>query len=369
MRNRPIPRDLTQRTAASFLFAGAMLARFGRVQIGRPGGDDLGPRPIGHHLAAFRALGASVCEGEDAVEVALASKPPLSTVDLVLPSSSGAVNVVLAAHRNCLTLRLRNAPIDADMTAFWRLLRRYGTAVRRDGPVILCECRPPERARPEPMVITCPPDRNDAFTWLAAGALTTKGLLVRHVHSRELASGIAVLRALGTTIEQSGRHALVVKRPPGGLVIATMTTIAAGSSPDFHSDWMPLLHLVLVTARGRACTVDRIYSNRIRQAVLLKSMGARIAIRGGDPPPGVDVYFSTPLDQARYVVEISGPARLKAVKCTVGNDIRAAAVAVLAATVAEGRSHIKNANALYRGYQDFASRLRALGTDIGSSPR
>ncbi|MDF2718477.1 MAG: UDP-N-acetylglucosamine 1-carboxyvinyltransferase, partial [Paenibacillus sp.] len=39
---------------ASYYFAGALLAKFGRVTIGFPGGDDFKSRPIDQHIKAFQ---------------------------------------------------------------------------------------------------------------------------------------------------------------------------------------------------------------------------------------------------------------------------------------------------------------------------
>ena len=42
------------------LFDGVLLAKFGKAEVGLPGGCDIGPRPIDQHLKGFRALGAQV---------------------------------------------------------------------------------------------------------------------------------------------------------------------------------------------------------------------------------------------------------------------------------------------------------------------
>jgi len=44
----------------SVLLLGPLLARFKKVEMPFPGGDLIGPRPIGVHLAALEALGAKV---------------------------------------------------------------------------------------------------------------------------------------------------------------------------------------------------------------------------------------------------------------------------------------------------------------------
>src|SRR3954466_5252038 len=51
-----IPVSKTERIRASFLVAGPLLARCGRVEIPPPGGDVIGRRRLDPHLDAFRAL-------------------------------------------------------------------------------------------------------------------------------------------------------------------------------------------------------------------------------------------------------------------------------------------------------------------------
>src|SRR5262245_43653804 len=51
---------LCGRMRASFLLAGPLLARFGRVTVPPPGGDVIGRRRLDPHIHAFSALGAHV---------------------------------------------------------------------------------------------------------------------------------------------------------------------------------------------------------------------------------------------------------------------------------------------------------------------
>ena len=52
------PYDLVKKLRASYYLMGVLLAKFGRAEVGLPGGCDIGPRPIDQHLKGFRALGA-----------------------------------------------------------------------------------------------------------------------------------------------------------------------------------------------------------------------------------------------------------------------------------------------------------------------
>ena len=53
-----IPVELSRKIRASILFAGPLLARFGKVTTPPPGGDVIGRRRIDTHVLAFEDLGA-----------------------------------------------------------------------------------------------------------------------------------------------------------------------------------------------------------------------------------------------------------------------------------------------------------------------
>ena len=56
---RDLDSELCARIRASILFAGPMLARFGRVALPPPGGDVIGRRRVDTHFLALEALGAA----------------------------------------------------------------------------------------------------------------------------------------------------------------------------------------------------------------------------------------------------------------------------------------------------------------------
>ena len=55
-----VPYAYSQRMRASYYMMGALLGRYGRAEVGYPGGCDLGSRPIDQHLKGFKALGATI---------------------------------------------------------------------------------------------------------------------------------------------------------------------------------------------------------------------------------------------------------------------------------------------------------------------
>ena len=60
VRTTTLDRDVCERIRGSILLAGPMLARVGAIKLPPPGGDVIGRRRIYTHLAALRALGATI---------------------------------------------------------------------------------------------------------------------------------------------------------------------------------------------------------------------------------------------------------------------------------------------------------------------
>ncbi len=58
--NTIAPIELTRKFRASYYLIGSMLGRKKEIEVGLPGGCNLGARPIDQHIKAFEALGATV---------------------------------------------------------------------------------------------------------------------------------------------------------------------------------------------------------------------------------------------------------------------------------------------------------------------
>src|SRR4051812_11571119 len=95
---RVIDRAKSEAIRASFLLAGPLLARFGRVDMPPPGGDVIGRRRLDPHLDAFAALGADVDQSQRDI-VLTAPGGGLRACDLFMdePSVMGTENALLAA--------------------------------------------------------------------------------------------------------------------------------------------------------------------------------------------------------------------------------------------------------------------------------
>ena len=100
-----IPQSLMRRMRSSVIFLGAILARCGWAELSYPGGCELGPRPIDLHLAALRALGASIeenggklyCQGRrlTGCEIMLASPSVGATENAMLAACGASGDTVI----------------------------------------------------------------------------------------------------------------------------------------------------------------------------------------------------------------------------------------------------------------------------------
>ena len=98
MVNKPITLEYSSKLRASYYFMGALLAKFGKVEISFPGGCNIGARSFDFHLAGFEKLGAKVT-GKDNLYQIEADELKGNNIELSFPSVGATVNIILAAVR------------------------------------------------------------------------------------------------------------------------------------------------------------------------------------------------------------------------------------------------------------------------------
>src|SRR3954452_9045489 len=127
-----IPRDKTERIRASFLVAGPLLARCGRVELPPPGGDVIGRRRLDPHLDAFRALGATVASNR---VYRIEAGDGLRACDFFMdePSVMGTENALMAAALPPGSPVIHNAASEPHVQDLCRLLLQMGARIEGIG--------------------------------------------------------------------------------------------------------------------------------------------------------------------------------------------------------------------------------------------
>jgi UDP-N-acetylglucosamine 1-carboxyvinyltransferase len=335
--------DLCREIRASFLLAGPLLARFGRVTVPPPGGDVIGRRRLDTHVHAFTALGAEF-DLNGAYEL---SANGLRGTRLYLDEASvmGTENAIMAATLAEGKTVLGHAACEPHIQDLCRFLVALGANISGIGSNCL-HIEGVDRLGGGDYRIG--PDHIEVASFVGLAAATGGEVVVEGVEPDDLISIVPAFRKLGigmevrdTSVRVPAGQDLHIEDDLGGQV----PKIESGIWPAFPADLTSIAVTVATQARGTILIFEKMFESRLFFVDKLVSMGARIIL----------------CDPHRVVV--TGPARLYGERLE-SPDIRAGMAMVLAALCAEGKSTIGNIRQIDRGYERIDERLRDLGASI-----
>ncbi len=341
-----VDRMLSERIRASFLCAGPLLARLGRVQMPPPGGDVIGRRRLDPHLDAFRALGA-VVESTRSAYTIVAPRGGLRACDFFMdePSVMGTENALMAAALTPGTTVIHNAASEPHVQDLARMLLQMGARIEGIGSNVLIIDGQSELAGAD---YTVGPDYIEVGSFVALAAVTGGELRIKDVNPADLRMTRLIFQRLGCRMEFDGDDLIVpsgqrlrVENDEGDAI----AKIDDGPWPAFPADLTSIALALATQSDGLVLIFEKMFENRLFFVDKLVSMGARVLL----------------CDPHRAVV--SGPSRLHGEKME-SPDIRAGMAMLIAALCAEGRSEIGNIRQIDRGYERIDDRLRALGAQI-----
>jgi len=339
-----LDRALSERIRASFLLAGPLLARFGRVRMPPPGGDVIGRRRLDPHLDAFKALGATV---EHARDIEMCAPGGLRAGDVFMdePSVMATENALLAAARTSGTTVVGNAACEPHVQDLARMLVKMGADIRGIGSNVLTVTG---TAGLHGCDHTIGPDHIEIGSFMALAGATGGELRIRDTIPADLRMIRLVFERLGLRSELDGNDVLV----PGGQDLSMARdvgehkiTVQDGPWPAFPADLTSIAVALATQCDGTALIHEWMFENRMIFTDKLVLMGADITL----------------CDPHRALV--SGHSQLRGERVE-SPDIRAGMAMLIAALCAEGRSEIGNIRQIDRGYERIDERLRDLGARI-----
>lgn len=333
-----LPRQEAEQMRASVLFAAPLLARMGRVETVLPGGCRIGARPVDLHLEGLARMGArSQFAGEN--RLILAAPSGLHGVDHTLrfPSVGATETLLLAAATARGVTILRGAACEPEIVDLARFLNECGACVEGAGtPVIqITGQRTLTGTAFAPL-----PDRIVASTLACAVAVAGGRVELHGCDGTTFAPVLDLLRQAGCTVNTS-REKVTVGRFGRLWGVGHVFT---GVYPGLATDAAPLLAAVLLYAQGESSIEDVVFENRFACAGGFARMGAKVKVKG----------------RTLYIAPCSG-LHGGEVEAT---DLRGGAALALAALGAEGRTHIRRAGYIHRGYADLGGMLAGLGARV-----
>jgi len=335
--------ELCRRIRASFLLAGPLLARFGRVSVPPPGGDVIGRRRLDPHIHGLAELGVEI-EIDGRFEMSattLRGKP----VFLDEASVMATENVVMAAVLAEGETVLGNAACEPHVQDLCRFLVSLGAQIEGIESNVLRIQGVDSLSGGEWRVA---PEHIEVGSFIGLAAATGGDLTIEGVEPRDLISILPAFARLGVHVEVGET---TVRVPPGQRLViqddlgGQIPKIEDGPWPAFPADLTSIAVVTATQAHGTVLVFEKMFESRLFFVDKLVGMGARIIL----------------CDPHRAVV--TGPAQLYGERLT-SPDIRAGMALLIAALCAEGTSTIGNVGEIDRGYERIDERLRNLGARI-----
>jgi len=332
--------ELGRRMRATILLLGALLARFGRARVPRPGGDDIGARRVDQHLRGLRQMGAQITETEHEI-VAEARRLRGSRIVFDLPTVTGTENMVLAAVLAEGRTEVFNAAREPHVQDLCVLLEKMGARIEGIGTERLVVDGVRELRGAEHTVIA---DYLEAGTYAIAAAAVGGELRIDCSRPEDLPVVLLKLEQAGAHVETGDAWFRVGRDKGTKLAPIDMST---WTFPGFPTDLQAQYMALMTQADGESVISEYVHENRFQHVRELAKMGAGITVQG------------------RIHAVVHGPCRLRGTDVAIP-DIRSGAALVIAAMCAEGESLLRNAWHVDRGYEDMAGKLASLGARIQS---
>ena len=200
--------ELAREIRASFLLAGPLLARFGRVTVPPPGGDVIGRRRLDTHIHAFQELGVNI-ELNGAYEMSttgLRGKRLYLDEASVMGTESAIMAAVLAQGETCVG----HAACEPHIQDLCRFLVSLGAQIDGIGSNIL-RIQGVERLHGGDYRIG--PEHVEVASIAALAAVTGGDVTIEDVEPDDLIAIIPAFRKLGIELEISERSIRVAPGP------------------------------------------------------------------------------------------------------------------------------------------------------------
>ena len=324
----------------TLLILGCLLSKNGFGKVPLPGGCSLGERKYDIHVNLMEAMGANVSEEEGYLYAENKRiKKRLKAVEYHLPiRSTGATEN--AIMMGCLAegvSRIWNPHIRPEILDLISMLKKMGAKieVRGQESIII------EGVNFLGSVNHCIiPDNMQAFTYLMAGAIAGKKLLISNFPFKDLEIPLIFLKNSGLKYYEYENELLISRCEHFPIDIST------GPFPGINSDMQPLFAVWGALSKGKSVITDLRFVERYGYIVEMSKMGIisetsdnKLIINGGYPIKGAEV---------------------------TAIDLRAGAALILLSLVADSETIINDFWMIERGYDNIFNALKSINVIVKS---
>ena len=330
------PYNLLKTMRAGVLVLGPLLAKYKKAKVSLPGGCAIGTRPVNLHLFALEKLGAKIKIKDGYIYAS--TKNGLKGNIIRFPSISvGATeNAILAAVSASGKTTIHNCAIEPEIQDMVFFLKKIGCDIKFIGKrkILIIGISEFKSATHEIIF-----DRIELGTYLIAGALIGKKIILKKIKPEVINTEIKILKKMGVKMKVEKNKITVFKSKKIKNII-----IKTEAYPGFPTDLQAQIMVLMSKAKGTSKVKESIFENRFMHVPELKRMGAKINIKNN-------------------TAIINGPNNLSGAE-VMATDLRASVSLVLAALVADNRTVINRIYHLDRGYEDLEKKLRSCKANI-----
>jgi len=333
----------------SVMLLGPILARFGKANIPKPGGDKIGRRRLDTHFIGFQKLGAKFnFESNDQLFNIDASQLKGTYMLLDEASVTGTANIIMAAALAKGTTTIYNAACEPYLQQLCLMLNRMGAKISGIGSNLI-SIEGVEKLNGTAHTLL--PDMIEIGSFIGMAAMTQSEITIKNCRIDMLGMIPDVFKKLGIKMEFRGDDIYIPSQAQYEIetfIDGSILTVADAPWPGFTPDLISIVLVVATQAKGTVLIHQKMFESRLFFVDKLIDMGAQIILN--------DPHRAT-------VIGLDRKHPLRGIKMA-SPDIRAGVALLIAALSANGVSEISSIDQIDRGYQNIDGRLKMLGADI-----
>lgn len=333
----------------SVMIVGPLVARFGKAQFPKPGGDKIGRRRLDTHFTGIQKLRAAF-DYDPLHQLYDIRATHLKGAYMLLDEASvtGTANILMTAVLAEGTTTIYNAACEPYLQQLSDMLNRMGARISGIGSNLLTI----EGVKTlKGTTHTILPDMIEVGSFIGMAAMTGSDLLIKNTGYEKLGIIPDAFRRLGITVEKQGDDIHIPAHQSYEIetfMDGSIMTIADAPWPGLTPDLLSVFLVVATQAVGSVLIHQKMFESRLFFVDKLIDMGAQIILC--DPHRATVIGLGN-----RYKLRRSN---------MVSPDIRAGIAMLIAAMSAEGTSQIHNIDQIDRGYEQIDQRLNAIGAQI-----
>lgn len=330
-----IKEELGSKLRSSIFLMGPMLAKYRKVIIGKPGGCNIGTRPIDIHLDGLKSLNVDISLEKDIL--CDGSNMKNANIYLRYPSVGATLNLMMACVFLENTSCIYNPAKEPEIVDVQNFINAMGGKISGAGTdkIEITGVKSLKGVEYTPIL-----DRIEVGTYLILTAMTGGKIEILGSNIEHYSSLITKLK--NSTCKISYKNGTIYLTASKRL--KSVSNIDTGPYPCFPTDLQSQMLSMQCISSGISYIKENMFETRFNQVTELQKMGANITIKDN-----VAIVKGVP-----YLVGAN----------LIAKDLRGGASLVLAALAAKGESIVEDIYHIDRGYENFEGTLKKIGADI-----